>query len=195
MTEVKIGGVPLGIVKGGTTSFRYDQEMKKKAAEAEARRNAEEERFQAAREGVQGTEEGLVAARLGNYSMVNNTTPRLVLFYMNKDGSIRQECKSEITMLPDPLGGPLDMMFALVCPKCLERGLPQGECQIMVRNSHRKFWLDTTKAGVIVLRDPFAGVPDPVIVSGTVTVEDRVKCSNYNCTWSVKIDNSKVWEA
>jgi hypothetical protein len=184
---------PTVIMKGGTSSSRYDKEIRLRQADAERRRALEAKRFEAARTARNAP--APTTARIGSHSLINQSSPRLVLYYMNKDGTVRQECKSEITMIAGQNAGEMDTLFALVCPACLARGVPQGEVQIMVRNSHRRFEIDERKKGVVMLRDPFTGAPDPVIVCGTVTVQDTVRCSNYNCNWAVKIGDSKVWEA
>jgi hypothetical protein len=190
--QFKVGGVgaPTIIMKGGTTSSRYDNEMAKKQADADKRRQHQDTQMAIAQK--QSGADGSVA-RLGSHRMIGNDSPRLVLQYLNRDRSIRQECISEITHVNGAKPGELDMMFSLVCPKCIERGLPQGECQLFVKNSHRKFHLDTRKAGPRRVESAF-GV-QLVLVCGTVTVDDIIRCSNFNCTWSVRIDDSKVVEA
>lgn len=189
-TGFKVGGVaPTVIMKGGTTSSRYDSEMAKKQADAEKRRQHQDVQMSIAKKnaGADGS-----IARLGSHRMLGSDSPRLVLQYLNKDRSVRQECISEITHVNGANQGELDMMFSLVCPKCLERGLPQGECQLFVKNSHRKFHLDVRKAGPQRVESAFG--TQIVLVCGTVSVDDIVRCSNFNCTWSVRIDASKVLE-
>lgn len=183
---------PVVIMKGGTTSAAYDREMAERKASAEQRRDAEERRHAA--QGVHSGPEGVDVGRIGSHSFLSGA-PRLILYYMNRDKTVRQECKSEITFYDHPREiGKMDMMFAMVCPRCLERGLPQGECQMLVRESHRKFWIDDRKKGeLVMLEDPW-GRPDPVIICGTVTVEDIVRCNNFNCDFAVRIADSCVYE-
>jgi hypothetical protein len=181
--------VPVVFTKGGTTSARYDQHIAKKKADAEARR-AHQDQQEAIAKREQGVDGSI--ARIGSQRFVTQESPRLVLKYLNKDKTVRQECISEVTQINGADPGTLDTMFSLVCPKCLERGLPQGECQLFVRDSHRKFFLDPTKAGPVVVEA--YGRRDVVLTCGTVTVQDTVRCSNFNCTWAVKIDGSNVME-
>ena len=190
--KFNVGGVaaPTVIMKGGTTSSRYDNEMAKKQADADKRRQHQDTQMALAQK--QAGADGSIA-RLGSHRMVGSDSPRLVLQYLNRDGSVRQECISEITHVNGSKPGELDMMFSLVCPKCLERGLPQGECQLFVKNSHRKFYLDTRKAGPRRVESAFGA--QVVLVCGTVTTDDIIRCSNFNCTWAVRIDDSKVTEA
>lgn len=194
-TKYDFGGVPTVIVKGGTTSASYDKEQARRRADAERRRDIQDTQAAMGQQGV-SREGGFSLARLGSARMVTENSPRLVLYYMNKDHSVRQECKSEITFYEHPTKvGEMDMMFAMVCPRCLERGIAQGESQMLIKASHRAFWIDEKLKGTVVaLRDPWGNL-DPVIICGTVTVQDTVKCSNYNCTYAVRIHDSKVYEA
>ena len=188
-------GVPTVIMKGGTTTSSYDREMAKRKADAERRRAIQDEQTAVARRGVTRDRSGVSLGRLGSARMITADSPRLVLYYMAADKTVRQECKSEITFYEHPTKpGEMDMMFAMVCPKCLERGVTQGESQMLIKAAHRKFWLDErTKGTVVPLRDAWGNL-DPVIICGTVTVEDTVRCSNYNCAYAVRINNSQVFE-
>ncbi len=118
--------------------------------------------------------------------MMDNGSPRVVFFYLNKDKSVRQRGVGDVVGTPDG-----DMLFTMVCPKCLERGESHGSSQVMVKNSHRKWGIDTRSQGKTVqLLDP-DGVPFYVKVCGAIWVNDIVKCSNVNCTWAVRIGVDK----
>lgn len=187
-------GVPTVIVKGGTTSSSYDKEMARRQADAERRRDIQDAQAALSQQGA-SSQDGFSMARLGSARMITEQSPRLVLYYMAKDNSVRQECKSEITFYEHPTKpGEMDMMFAMVCPRCLERGIAQGESQMLIKAVHRAFWIDEKlKGAVIPLRDPWGNL-DPVIICGTVTVQDTIRCSNFNCTYAVRINDSKVYE-
>jgi len=195
MSDTPKGGSSLGasplqiIVKGGTTSSAHDTERAKQKAMTELGRAHQDKQQRAADMGSGMTKEGFVSAHLTSLRMMDSGSPRLVLYYLNRDKSIRQECVAELVMTPDG-----DSLFTLVCPKCLERGESHGSAQVMVRHSHRKFFLDQRKNGTIVmLTDPF-GKPFQVRICGTVTCEETLRCSNVGCTWAVKIADSKVEE-
>jgi len=185
-----LGQGPTVIMKGGTTSSRYDNLLAERKADAEERRAHED---WVADKVEHAHEEGALA-RIGEQKFLTQESPRLVLLYMNRDGSVRQECISEITMYPIPgsFTGELDIMFTLVCPKCLERGVSSGDSQLMVQNRHRKFHRDERQKKVVQVMTPFG--PQIVHQDCTVTVDDIVRCSNYNCTWAVRIADSKVYE-
>jgi len=186
---------PIGIVKGGTTTGRYDASLARQRIDAEKRRAEQDRRVELARRGpLKGD-----VARLGSLRMINQTSPRLVLNYLNRDGTVRQQCKSEITMIPrEGKPGEWQATFTLVCPKCVARGVPQGEAQMYVRDDHRKFTLDERMKGqAAVLEYHYPGVPafrETVIIAGKVSVHDIVKCDNYNCDFRCRIENSEVRE-
>jgi hypothetical protein len=190
-----IAGVPIGIVKGGTTSSHYDNEMASRKADAERRRAHQDT---AAAMSGKVTRSG-EAARLGSMNLISSASPRLVLKYLNRDKTVRQEALAEITTLPDP-SNPIiiDVMFSMVCPRCVARGVEQGQAQLMIRNSHRKWTLDERKKGSIVMVEYHypGSVPfrKPVVIAGEVTVEDIVKCDNFNCDFRCRIDKSNVYE-
>jgi len=182
-----IGASPVVIVKGGTTSSSFDKEIAKQQHIAEMGRAHQDKQMAAAAKGDHMSKDGFVSSRLLSMKMMDSGSPQLVLYYMNRDGSVRQECISELVIMADG-----DMTFTLVCPKCMERGVPPGLAQIMVRCSHRKFTLDPRHAGTITLITPDG--PRMVRTCGTVYSEEILKCANYGCTWRVKVDNSKVYE-
>lgn len=196
-----IGGVPIGIVKGGTTSWRYDQQIAQRDLDTK-RRQAHEDRTRQ----IAATQEDGVA-HLGETSFMRDM-PRVVLFYMANDGTVRQECVSELTVVAGQKQGEIDVVLTLVCPKCLERGEPPWNAQLKIHSSHRKFFVrgdrHTVKLGgrnnvvlgrgeIVDLRTPF-GDPWPVVVCGSVSTEDIIRCSNMNCNWAVRIDESRVYE-
>lgn len=195
MSDEKEGAPTLGasplqiIVKGGTTSSRHDKAREEQKRVTELGRAHQDKQMAAAAVGDRMTKEGFVSSHLTSLRMMDAGSPRLVLFYLNKDKTVRQECVAELVVAADG-----DSLFTMVCPRCLERGEPHGSAQVMVRHSHRKFHLDTRTAGsIVMLTDPF-GKPFQVRICGTVTCEEILRCSNVGCTWQVQISDSKVHE-
>jgi hypothetical protein len=185
-----LGASPLQIiVKGGTTSGAYDKERAKQRHAAEAGRAHQDKQHAAAAVGNRMTERGFVSAHIDSLNLLDSGSPRVVFYYLRRDKSVMQECVGEIVVLPDG-----DELFTLVCPKCLERGESHGSAQVMVKKSHRKWELDTKKAGEIVfLTDPF-GRPFQVRICGTIECDEPLRCSNVGCAWAVKIDKGNVRE-
>jgi len=182
------GGVPVQVlVRGGTTSSTHDRrrEETKEASERGRERLDRQRRSVAA--GDRLTEGGFVASRMHSLRLMDSGNPKLVLYYMNRDGTVRQECVSEILITGT------DELFIMVCPKCLERGEPEGLSQMKIQKSHRKFFIDTRRAGEhISLLDP-DGKKFHVRICGTVSCDDVIACDSCG-NYRVRIENSKVWE-
>jgi len=184
-----VGAGPLVIVKGGTTPSSYDNELAKQKHLTEVGRAHQDKQMRAAAAGDAMTSQGFVSSRLHSLRLLDRGSPRLVLLYMNRDGTVRQHGVSEVVTLPDG-----DELFLMVCPRCLERGVPHGNAQIQVRKSHRKWEIDMKRMGEFVeLTDPY-GKPFHVKLIGTVSSDEILRCANFNCNWAVRIENSKVVE-
>jgi len=179
------GGV---LFRGGTTSARHDKQrhLAREAQAAGERQVAKQRQAVAAGDAI--TDGGFVASRLHSLNMMDRGHPQLVLYYLNADGTTKQECVSEFFATADDTG------FTLVCPRCLERGETHGLAQMKVMNSNRKFHLDTRLAGTFVeLRDP-DGKPLHVKICGTVTCDETIKCDSCGL-WHATIIDSKVRSA
>jgi hypothetical protein len=182
-----IGGAPLIHVRGGTTSSRHDRQQHEARQAAQVGRQQKAKQEQAvAQQGM--TKQGFVSARIHSLRMMDRGHPQLVLYYMNRDKSVKQECVSEVFMADDGDAG-----FTLVCPKCLERGVAHGLAQMKVMNKHRAFHIDPRRAGEMVnLVDPW-GKQFHVRICGTVTCDEVIRCDSCNM-FAVRIENSRVWE-
>jgi hypothetical protein len=84
----------------------------------------------------------------------------------------------------DPMK-PLELTLVLVCPRCQER-MPQGQCQIQVRQSNRIWHLDPSTAGSLIV---FEG--HPYRSAGTVMESEKFTCPR--CAWQARIDKNRVW--
>jgi hypothetical protein len=187
---ITVGGVPFGIVKGGTTSARYDEEVAQTEEDARRRRLVQDAQYAKA----QGPRRLGESVRLGSQKLINETSPRLVLSYMKKDKTVGQQAISEITTVAIPdRPDEIETNFTMVCPRCVARGIPQGQSQMHIRDSHRKFWLDERKRGVVMVEFGW-GEKQAVLIAGTVTCQDIIRCSAHNCDFACRIDDSKVWE-
>jgi hypothetical protein len=187
-----IGASPLQIiVKGGTTSSAHDKQRAQQQQLTELGRAHQDKQMAAAATGDQMTKDGFVSSHLTSLRMLDSGSPRAVLYYLNRDKSVRQECIAEII-----LADGADMTFTMVCPKCLERGEPHGSAQVMVKKSHRRWELDTRRAGEVVpVWDPFHEQMMGIRIVGTINAGDEIlRCANVGCTWAVKIADSKVME-
>jgi hypothetical protein len=185
-----MGGVPIGLVRGGTTTSSYDKLVASQEQDAKRRRAGQDAMY-----AVRARRRRLgEMVRLGSLSFVNQTTPRLVLNYLNADRTVRQQCVSELTLIP-AADRPNEwvLTFTLVCPRCVARGVPQGQAQMFVRDEHRKFWIDERKKGTVQVEYAW-GWREAIYIAGTVTVQDIIRCDNYNCNYAVHIEDSNVLE-
>src|SRR5258706_10595654 len=122
-----IGASPLQIiVKGGTTSAAYDKQRAEQKHMAELGRAHQDKQIAASSAGPRMTREGFVASQLTSLRLSDSGSPQLVLYYKNRDKTTRQECVANLVMVGS------DPAFVMVCPKCLERGEPQGSSQMIV---------------------------------------------------------------
>ena len=164
----------------------FQNEMRAREENAKARRAHQDTQASMSKQGV--GEDGSVS-RLGNNNFIKNDAPRLVLTYRQYNN---QQCISEATMVPK-LDKPseVEMMFTLVCMKCIIRGVPMAEAQLMVRESHREFWIDDRPQHKKPQVVEHIGVVNP---AGVVSAKDVIRCSNFACGWAVKINDSIVEE-
>jgi hypothetical protein len=178
------GAGPEIIVKGGTVPSSYEKEREEQRKAALLGQEHQDKQMRAAAAGDQLTPDGFVSSKLHSLRMMDSGSPRLVLYYLNRDKTVRQECVSELVVTPDG-----DEVFTMICPRCLERGEPAARAQIMVRKSHRKWELDTREEGkFIMLVDPY-GEPFSVRICGTVSCQDTLRCANFNCNWAVRVES------
>lgn len=183
--EKKAAIGPTILVKDGVMSSQFENDMKAREHDAQKRRAHQDTQYQMSKQGV-GADGSI--ARLGNNRMITQDAPHLVLYYKKYD----QECVSEITMVPKQ-GSPAEMevMFTLVCIKCLNRGVSHGQAQLMVRQSHRNFWIDDRVQNRMPIKLSTGAIVQP---AGKVTAAETIRCTNVGCGWAVKIIDSVVDE-
>lgn len=186
--QKKIAGVPMGLVKGGTTSSAWDQRVAKHHAQSDRLRSHYDwQRDQIARAANSPNER----AAMMSLNMLSTESPKVVLTYKYRDSALDRECICQLAMAPNPDDpGTQGMILVLVCPKCLERHGRQDDAQLQIKDWHRQFWLDDTKKSVYV--NPHDGSVHQI--AGTITSADAMTCSALGCTWRFRIDNSKLYE-
>src|SRR5260221_14743891 len=79
------------IVKGGTTSSRYDRELAERREAAAKGQEHQDRQMAAAGVGDQMTAGGVASARLHSPRLIDKGSPQLVLYYMNRDNTAPQE--------------------------------------------------------------------------------------------------------
>lgn len=183
-------GVPLAaFVRGGGTGT-YADDMRQKAEEADAEK----------RRDVAAKERRIAATPIehgGGKIFTNKLTDRpeldqayVLLDYMTARGEklldhgAPVQCLADVVVGVDPTR-PKELTLIIVCPRCLERGVPQGQCQLRIRQANRAWHLDTKHAGKI---EVFEG--KPFRSAGTVMDGERFSCGR--CAWSARIDKNRV---
>lgn len=204
----KPGGVPIVaphvFVKGGTSSSTYDKELAQRRAQAEARRAGVDKMAADVRNA--DASQGVMSAMMSRTAAADGSSqvPKMVLNFLGAERKVVQQAVVDLVTVPRSDGG-VEMAFIMVCPDCVARGVPEGDAQMLIRDSHRKFFVDVTKAGIVPVEkyeyagkdasgdDTFVRVLEQQPVVGKVTVNDRIKCANYNCTFACRIDASNVY--
>lgn len=165
-------------VRGGTISSRAEYEIQQKRHDAETRRDAEAERHRIAR--TDPLQARMRVADLGskqNHAMV-------VLEFRNSDGKAEEFITCELTADRED---PTKLRLCMCCPTCALR-VGSSEANFGFDNKHKKFDLDTRRAGEIWV-DPISH--EPIVLAGTIFLHEVVTCP-LNCGWRFKIDNSVV---
>jgi hypothetical protein len=172
------------MVRGGTTSSKWDLEQAKIVAEAEARRKQLDEDRKLASIPV---EQGGAMMFDRNFSDPLKA-PKVLLRYHTSDMDLEILC--ELIVDDDKE----DVILQFVCPQCVKRGMHPGEAQCTVRDSHRGWHLDMRDAGQIKYAETvdMAGrkIREPYVFAGVIKDTDTLRCSQYNCGRAYKIDNN-----
>lgn len=176
-------GLPLSMfVRGGTQTSGDAAQIAAFEADAEGRRNDDDESKRLAR--VPIAQGGAELRSLPMSSSPEAPKAYVLLDYMMRGGGLRifmgapLRCLADIVVL-----GPEELGLQLVCPKCVETR-PQGQAQILVRQSNRKWTLDVSKAGQLII---FEG--NAYMSAGVVMDSERFSCT---CGWQARISDSKV---
>lgn len=164
---------PTVIMKGGTLSSRDDREIEAFMADTRERWAArDEERAQA----QSNPRDGFAAEKVHDLGQPG-TSAVAVLGYKTGVNDIVVYMQADVVAMQDIYGAP-DMAFIFVCPRCVERGIPQTMCQITVRNSNRKWHLDTKSQGKMFV-DEKSG--QAYRLAGKIYCEEKCRCPRAGC--------------
>ena len=171
-------------VKGGTRSSRRDREIAETEADAEHRRNVQDQERAIASIPI---EQGGGKMFSHHFGHPTDDTKILVKFVNSKK-------ETDFELLCDiGVSGNADFLyFQFPCPDCVSRGVPQGQCQLLVRDNHRKWSLDDrTKGEIIRWRDD-----DGLQIyysAGRIKDTEILQCSNDGCSLCVKIHDNMMY--
>lgn len=175
------------MVRGGTTSSAFDNELAEKMADAELRRA----------ESAADRKVGEVPIEQGGGLVYENKltdpqySPRVLLKYVGagKEPLLEQLCE----LVKDESTG--DHLLIFVCPECFRRGIPSGFAQCHARASHRAWHIDTREAGQVKSAkntDKLNGV-EFYVSAGIIMDSDILRCDNVNCGGAFKIHRNVMY--
>ena len=180
---------PDAIVRGGTTSSAYDNELAERLSQAEQRRAAD------AAERHLGT---IPIEQGGALNFERKLTdpavhPRVLLQYVGWGREVLHEQLCELVY--DDLQEPPAHILILVCPECFRRGVPVQFAQMHVRDNHRAWAIDTRGAGQMkaVSNDAMAGGIEFYHYAGKIMDTDVLRCDGVNCGASFKINKNFLY--
>jgi hypothetical protein len=174
--------VPDVMVKGGTRSGKHDRYIAQQKAEAEARRADADAERKAARTGAEDGQASLYTCQLTDHPDVKQAYVHLT--YPGRGArEVLFEGIGDIIMPADP-AFPNELALIIFCPQCLKNG-PADHAMCTIRQSNRKWELDTRKAGELFM---FEG--QPYRSAGIVRDGEPFTCGG--CSWRARIDDNKV---
>jgi len=180
-----IAGLPMAmfIRGGGTPTMAHERAIAEAEADAEKRRDEALEERKLSRAPVEhgggkifenrsldpGASEAYVLLDL-----VNSKGDPII------DHGVAVQCLADVRVLSAD-----ELALVVVCPRCVSRRIPQGQCQIQIRQKNRSWHLDTRQAGKPIFFDG-----KMFQSAGTVMDSERFGCSA--CGWTARIDNNKL---
>lgn len=177
---------PMIMVKGGTTRSSHDALMAQQRHDTEQRRAAQAAQYNAAQQSP-------LEARMTSMKLGGQQTSAMVVLAIKhkKDNLILDWIVCEVSQQ-----GPDDMLLVVACPECHARN-PDHEPAINILQSNRKWWLDPRPPKWMrdmgaerIWVNPVDG--STVVVAGSVTSQDWMRCPGLGCSWHFRIEDSVV---
>ena len=180
-----ISGLPMAMFVrgGGTATSDHEKAIALAEEDAERRRDEALEERKIAR----------IPIEMGGARLVENATldpgaqnMHVLLSLTTSSGDPVKQMGVEVKCLADlRLVGQAEMAVMVVCPRCVSRGIPQGQCQIQVRQGNRNWYLSDKGRGEPIMFDGRMYQS-----AGTIMESERFRCPN--CAWTARIDNNKL---
>lgn len=177
---------PLIFVRGGTTTSAHDALMAKQRADTDQRRAIQDAKYRA-------TERDPIGARMQSMKLGGQQSSAMVVLAIKhaKDNLFLDWIVCEVIQ-----HGPDELILNMACPHCHAKN-PGHEPDFKIHQSNRKWWLDPKPPRWMrdVGSDRIWVNPrdqSTVIVAGSVTTEDWIRCPGLGCTWVFKIDDSVI---
>jgi hypothetical protein len=197
-----IFGLPAAMfVKGGTHTSGHDRMVAEAEADAEHRRDLQDAERRLARVPVEQGGGKIFENRFNPGAHGSQVSPMVLLKYLTPSGEERYEngdqlqCLADIKVGIDPLH-PNELTLILVCPKCQESE-PQGQNQIQIRQTNKKWELDLTTAGqpfdwVEWVRVPGGWKKNVFVFPSAGVVRESEPFSCPKCGWRARIEKNRV---
>lgn len=178
---------PMVFVKGGTTTSAYDAMIASQKADAERRRGIQDAQFKATREDP-------LAARMNSMKLGGQQSSAMVVLAIKhaKDQLFLDWIICEVIQ-----HGPDELVLNMACPSCHAKN-PGIEPDFKIHQSNRRWHLDPRPPKWMreVGSDRIWMNPkdqSTVLVAGSVTTDDWIRCPGLGCTWVFKIDDSVIY--
>jgi hypothetical protein len=173
-----------GFVKGGTLTTAYENQLKRRKAEADQRRAEDDKRKAIAR--ANPCEAKLHTLKVGGQS----SHPMVVLVVKAaRDNTILDYVICELLSNDGE-----ELILNMACPKCATRGIADN---FKIHQSNRKFEFEQGKVPRALARQVVGGLwvnpNDPkeaVTLAGTINLVEPTRCPNLGCDYRFKIDDS-----
>jgi hypothetical protein len=171
---------PVTVVKGGTLSSSEDTYIKAFVADTKERLATRDAERSIAMKGQLSPDEqggaGFAAEKVADLGQPGTSAVSFV-GYKTGVGDEVVYMQLDVTMASDQHGN-LDPTFVFVCPRCVARGYPSTMSQVHVRNSNRKWYLDTKCQGETFFDELDGRV---YTLAGKVYCEERCRCPRSSC--------------
>ncbi len=192
MTDGKVASgpkAPMTIMRGGTTSGWHDSYVNQ-LKEDQARRHAEQDAEKAeAAKGLVENADGVQWAEKKSFDLGQpHHNPVAVMQLLSKDGTKERFIQCDVVEGASEKG--VVMTLVVVCPDCYSRGIPQSQCQLSIRDDHRKWYLDTKWKGT-PFRDPDTG--EVYLLAGSIEGPELYKCSAPGCAFAFRISSKSEY--
>lgn len=181
-----------GWVVGGSTSGKHDKWMQQQQADARSRRSTQDAMFNTAATGqldqrlqdseINGTGPGGVSKMLSR-KLGGSREHMTVVIDLHRGGrdAVEDWMVCELMVLD---GG--ELMLQMVCPRCIfSRSVPQDQAEMHIRQTNRKFTLDTKHQGTIWVNPK---TRDAHVIAGKITMHEWATCAR--CDMNFIIDDS-----
>lgn len=175
------------MVRGGTSTYANDMAEKQRWSEAEARRDMLERYQRIANTPIEQGGGVMYTKQFADPL----SSPRVLLRYVNSKKETIYEMLCELVE-SDTTG---DRILQFVCPVCVERGLHMDVAQCTVRDTHRKWHIDTKNTGEIRRAETVDmrgnKVLEPYTHAGEIMDTEMLTCDK--CSTSYKIHKNMLY--